>query len=363
MALEFATIETVADFAPLRGEWNDLARRSAVDHAFMRHEWFEAWLTHLPRRGSLRILTARREGRLVGAAPLGLVRSRRRGVGVRLLTFLQSGISPRCHFLVDPDVAPEEVFAGLWSMEGWDLAELQSLDAEEPLTARLQAYLEKRGTCVTERGGLSPYQDMPASWEAFEKTRSKGFRKRFRNSNNRCRKAEGFELVRIDTAEALDAAFDDMLEISRNSWKAQGGTDLVTQSGMGEFFRDFARGTADEGLWVVYLLRLGGKPAAFDYYVRHDGRLVGLRWEYDESFSYYMPGVVVHVAAIKDLLESGGREYDLAGTDTDFKSGLVDATREHLDLTFARGGLRSRLLIALKDALVEGRRAKLLPGG
>jgi CelD/BcsL family acetyltransferase involved in cellulose biosynthesis len=363
MKLEFATIDTPAAFAALREDWNALARRSEVDHAFMRHEWFAAWLQHLPWRGELRILTARRDGRLVGAAPLGLVRTRRRGLTVRLLTFLQSGISPRCHFLVDRDEDPRAVFAGLWSIEGWDLAELQGLAAASPLTGRLVDYLQGRGTCVVEAGGLSPYQDMPDSWEAFEKTRSKGFRKRFRNSYNRCRKAEGYELVKIDTAEGLDAAFPEMLEISRNSWKAEGGTDLVTQSGMGEFFRDFARNTASEGLWVVFLLRIEGRPAAFDYYVRHDGRLVGLRWEYDESLGYYMPGVVVHVAAIKDLIEGGGREFDLAGTDTDFKSGLVDTAREHLDVTFARGGLRSRLLIALKDALVQGRRDKLLPGG
>ena len=363
MALEYATIDSLAAFAGLRDDWNDLARRSDVDHAFMRHEWFGAWLEHLPWQGDLRVLTVRRDGRLVGAAPLRLARTRRRGVGVRLLSFLQSGISPRCHFLVDRDEDPAPIFDGLWSIDDWDLTELKSLARDEPLTGRLVDHLTRRGTCVVETGGLSPYQEMPADWAAFEKTRTKGFRKRFRNSNNRCRKADGYELVKIDTAEAFDAAFDDMLEISRNSWKAQGGTDLVTQAGMGEFFRSFACNTADEGLWVVYLLRIGDRPAAFDYYVRHAGRLVGLRWEYDESFGYYMPGVVVHVAAIKDLLAEGGSEYDLAGTDTDFKSGLVDAAREHIDVTFARGGFKSRVLIALKDALFQGRRDGLLPGG
>jgi len=363
MALEFATIDTPAAFAGLREQWNELARRSAVDHAFMRHEWFSAWLEHLPWRGELRVLTAHRDGRLVGAAPLRLERTRRRGMTVRLLSFLQSGISPRCHFLVDRDEDPTAIFDGLWSIEGWDLAELKSLAEDEALTGSLVDHLVARGTCIVETGGVSPYQEMPADWTAFEKTRSKGFRKRFRNSNNRCRKADGFELLKIETAAAFDDAFADMLEISTNSWKAAGGTDLVTQAGMGEFFRSFARATAADGLWVVYLLRLGGRPAAFDFYVRHDGRLVGLRWEYDESFSYYMPGVVVHVAAIRDLLEDGGREYDLAGTDTDFKSGLVDAARNHVDITFARGGFKSRVLIALKDALVQGRRDGLLPGG
>jgi CelD/BcsL family acetyltransferase involved in cellulose biosynthesis len=280
-----------------------------------------------------------------------------------MLAFMKTGITPRCSFLIDPDEEPTAVFDGLWRIDGWDVAEFKSLVRDDPLTRRFLDHVKSRGVCVVEPGSGSPYQTLPADWEQFEKTRSKGFRKRFRNSNNRCRKADGFELVKIETAAALDEVFDELLEVSRNSWKADGGTDLVTQSGMAEFFRAFARATEDEGLWVVYLMRLEGRAVAFDYYLRHRGRLVGLRWEYDQQYGYYMPGVVVHVAALKDLLASGGVEYDLAGTDTDFKSGLVDSLREHVDVTFGHAGTKSRLLITLKDTLVRSRQAGLLPGG
>lgn len=353
MELDIEILATREAFAAVREEWNDLARRSSVDHAFMRHEWFTAWVDHLPYEGTLSILTARRGGILVGAAPLRIMKVRRRGLTVSMLAFLQSGISPRCHFLVDRNEDPRPVFDAVCDIPGWDLAELKGLATDEPLTTQLLDHLRSRSGCVVEPGARSPYQAMPGSWEEFEKSRSRGFRKRFRNSWNRCETAESFELVTIETAADLDAAFPEMLEISSRSWKAEGGTDLVTQSGMADFFRSFARATAPERLWVVYLMRLEGRPAAFDFYVRHAGRLVGLRWEYDNELSYFMPGTVVHIAAIKDLLASGGREYDLAGTDTDFKSGLVDSVREHVDVTFGNNGLKSRILSGLKHALVR----------
>ena len=306
MATEVELIETPAAFAGLRSQWNDLARRSGVDHAFMRHEWFAAYLEQLPWSGDLRILTVRDGGRLVGAAPLCVQRSRRRGMPLKLLSFLKSGISPRCNVMVDPDADPGMVYEAFWRIPDWDLAELKGLEKDDPATERLLAYLRARGPVVVESGGSSPFQQMPATWEEFETSRTKGFRKRFRNSRNRSESAEKMEIVKIDTAAGFDAAFADMLAVSRNSWKAEGGTDLVTQAGMGEFFRALAHTTEAEQGWVVFLLRLDGKPAAFDFYLCHDGRWVGLRWEYDSSLAYYMPGVVVHVAAIQDLIASGG---------------------------------------------------------
>ena len=72
MELDIEILATREAFAALREEWNDLARRSTVDHAFMRHEWFTAWMDHLPFEGRLSILTARRRRPDQGSAPARL---------------------------------------------------------------------------------------------------------------------------------------------------------------------------------------------------------------------------------------------------------------------------------------------------
>lgn len=340
------------EFIGLRAAWNDLARDSAVDHAFMRHEWFRGWWDHMPHGGELCVMTAWDGDRLVAAAPTMKRRENRKGVSFAALTMMVSGITPRCNFLVREGVAPELAFAGVFAIPGWDVAEFKQMEADAPPTRAFVEYLGRRGGAVVEDGAVSPYGRLPAQWEEFEKTRSRGYRKRFRNSLNRCRSSESFVIERIDTFAGFEARFPDLLTVSANSWKAEGGTDLVTQRGMGEFFREFARDTDAEGLWVAYLLELDGEPVAFDFYVRHDHRLVGLRWEYDNRHRYFMPGVVVHVQAIKDLIaEAGGGEMDLSGTETDFKSGLVDEARRHVDITFGSGSVRAKVLMLGKNAL------------
>lgn len=352
MSIEFRIIDDRHAFGELRPDWNDLARRTPVDHAYVRHQWFANWWDHLPHGGDMRVLAGWRAGRLVAAAPLYVRREKRRGIGFDLLSFMQSGITPRSTFLVDPAEDPCEVFGALREIPGWDVAEFKGLEKEAELTRRFVDWLEGEGGCVVEPGALSPYQRMPADWPAFEKSRRKSYRKRFRNSLNRCEKAEGFGVRKIETASEFEACFEDLLTISRNSWKAEGGTDLVTQRGMAEFFRGFVRDTADEGLWVLHLLSLEGKPVSFGFAVRHGDSMVLLRWEFDDEYRYYMPGVVVHVHAIRDLLaHHPGGEYDLSGAGTEFKSGLVDDVREHIDVTFGRNGVKSRMLMGMKRGL------------
>lgn len=361
MSTSYRIITERDAFLGLRDAWDDLARASGIDHAFMRHAWFRAWWEHMPHGAELAVLTAWEGDLLVAALPTILKRDTRKGATFTMLSLMVSGITPRCNFLVRPGTDPGAAFAGVFAIPGWDVAEFKQFEADHPLTRDFVAFLEGRGGAVVEKGAVSPYGILPPTWQEFEKSRSKGYRKRFRNSLNRCQGAASFGIERIDTYADLEARFADLLTVSRNSWKAEGGTDLVTQGEMGEFLRQFARDTADEGLWVVYLMELEGRPVAFDYYVRHAGRMVGLRWEYDDGCRYYMPGVVVHVQAIKDLIaEAGGGELDLAGTETDFKSGLVDQARLHVDITFGSGSVRAKMLMMGKRALEK---AHQLSGG
>src|SRR5258708_28460269 len=58
-----------SEFDSLRGEWNALLRRSAMDSVFLRWEWMRTWWDIFNRNRKLFILTIRFNDRLVGLAP------------------------------------------------------------------------------------------------------------------------------------------------------------------------------------------------------------------------------------------------------------------------------------------------------
>ncbi|MEU8707830.1 GNAT family N-acetyltransferase [Streptomyces sp. NPDC048565] len=61
------------DFRDLAGEWDALHRRCPTATPFQSHAWLHSWWLSYGVPGRLRVLLARRGGRLIGAAPLMLV--------------------------------------------------------------------------------------------------------------------------------------------------------------------------------------------------------------------------------------------------------------------------------------------------
>ncbi|MFF9687849.1 GNAT family N-acetyltransferase [Streptomyces sp. NPDC014623] len=61
------------DFADLAAEWDALHRRCPTATPFQSHAWLHSWWLSYGVPGRLRVVLARRGGRLIGAAPLMLV--------------------------------------------------------------------------------------------------------------------------------------------------------------------------------------------------------------------------------------------------------------------------------------------------
>jgi len=353
MATQYHLVTDRAEFAALRTHWNQLVSKCEVDHAFMRHEWFECWIGAFHTTGSLAVQTTWSDGQLVAAAPMRIALQKRRGVRLRVLQFLQSSITPRCNLIVDPRTDHSEFFDSLFAIPGWDIMELRSIEMEQPISQALIEYLRRKRDYTIETGVESPYEVLGGTWEAFCNSRPKRCRKSFRNSANRLRKAGTHEIVVLETPDDFQRHFQDLLGISARSWKTEGGTDLPSTPKQADFYRNFSNIGAAEGLCIAYLLYLNGNPIAFDYYLRHERRLAGIRWEYDAKYKYYMPGTVLHARVIKDLLNKGESwEYDLCGMPTEYKSGFVRSLRRHVDITVGRPGVRGKFLILSKKALI-----------
>nr|MBN2276796.1 GNAT family N-acetyltransferase [candidate division Zixibacteria bacterium] len=353
----FKLITDFDEFMTLRQPWNELLDNSDVNHAFMRHEWFECWIKNFLNNGRMSLQTAWMDGILMGVAPLYIIRRKRKGVPFKIKSFLRASISPRCNFILHDSIDPNPFFDSVLTIGNWDFMELMSVDPGQKTTRRFIEYLDSERNYVVEKGIQSPYEILNMNWEAFEKSRSKGNRKNFRNSVNRMKKSGEYTIIKLQNPQEFEKHHEDLLSISSRSWKTEGGTDLKTDFKMASFYRDLGQIGARAGFVTAYILVLNDIPIAFDYYLSHNHRLVGLRWEYDDEYRYQMPGVVLHAHVIRDILKDGHSwELDLAGMVTEAKTGLAKDIRGHVDITVGRPGLKGDLLMFFKKRLV-GRRA------
>jgi CelD/BcsL family acetyltransferase involved in cellulose biosynthesis len=352
MSLDVKMITSRDEFTGMAGHWNDLVERATLRNCFHRHEWYRCWVEHIAPAARLCVVTLVSGGRLVAAAPLQVMTRRRPGIPVRVLGFLQSGITPRSGLLVEHDDLCEPLLAAFDQIKSWHVAEFKSMELEHATTRRFVECLRCRGSVVVEAGMTSPYEELPATWEAYYKSRTNKMRQRFRSAVNRVNQHDEIEVLRLDSYADLRRHFDDLLAISAASWKGAEGTDMATVRQAADFYRAYSERTDGRDAWIVYLLRLDGKPAAFMYLLRDGSHWVALRSDYDEAFAYHMPGVYLHKEVISDLAAlPPPRIYDLVGWATAFKSSLAATGRPLCDLTFGARNISGRMLMQGKALL------------
>ncbi len=355
MSLKTEIIHNFDDFLKLKPAWNELAAATDIDHAFMRHEWFECWIKNLGRRDNLQILTAWRDGQLVAVAPLQLVRQRIKGIPARALTFLASGISPRCNFIMHPSVNPEDFFDALFQIKGPDLVMTRGLEAEAGTTRAYLSYLENHlhGKYHVEPGRHSPYLMAEPDWDSFRKTLPRQFRTNLTTRLNKLQKESSFEVSRITDFEKLDTIFDELVEVSARSWKGEAGTDLKSSPEQCSFYREFSRDAAPAGLWEVWVLKVNGVVTAFEYCLKGQRSLSAIRTDMDTQYQKLGPGNSLKVFLVKDLMNREGTwEYDLGGLAYDYKLRWTKLVRKHIAVTVSAGTMRGNLLMFGKNKLL-----------
>ncbi|WP_405697258.1 GNAT family N-acetyltransferase [Streptomyces sp. NBC_01185] len=94
------------DFADLAAEWDALHRRCPTATPFQSHAWLHSWWLSYGTSGRLRVLLARQDGRLIGAAPLMLAHR-----PMPLLVPMGGSISDFFDILVDGEDAVAAVTA------------------------------------------------------------------------------------------------------------------------------------------------------------------------------------------------------------------------------------------------------------
>jgi len=353
--MEVRLIEPFDTFRQLIQPWNELCRQSPDDHAFMRHEWFEHWLSSQELTDRLHMITAWRDGQLVGVLPLVWRETRYKGIPFRTLRFAESAVSPRCNALIlSPDVlAP---LAGrLTSDRRYQLLELQHLEADSLTTRLLLDYLRVRSPLLVNvsPGRQSPYLALDCSWDEYLQGLTSRRRYWIRNSCVKRLAESGYpHAIRFITDEAeADYLLDFMIEVSGRSWKADIGTAIGQIPSQRRLYTDFTKAGLARGLVEAVVLSMDGKPVAFDYYLRCNRRYSGIRCDFDRSFAQYRPGENLRIALIQRLTQSSApAEVDFGGEVAEHKLQWANHIRSHIVIHAARPFSKGAPVVLWKKA-------------
>lgn len=335
LQLQVERYRSVREMESLREEW-DGAVASSSGEISLTYEWFEALEESHFGGKAIFYLLFRREGLLHVLLPVAIETTRFAKLPVRKISFLANAYCNHNDLIVNHRV---DVGASLCEalpllekhVGGWDLIEIDEVMADSPRMAALEQVCRKLGYPLMKRDiSKSPYIPLGPDFDLFFRSlRSGDARRKIRRLEERLRNMTGFGIRFIRKPEEIYKAMEDILEIERASWKANGGTDIASNKYQIAFYTRLAELASKNGWLDIALLSTASRPMAYEFNLRFGRRCFHLKGSYHSAFKEFSPSKVLKKEVLRISCEDGLEEYDYTGQEQEHKLEWTDKMRRH----------------------------------
>lgn len=349
-------------FASLAREWDELAEAGGSATPFSTHPWLSSWWASFPRRGRVRVLTAREaDGRLAAALPLverALPVFRLRFL--RALTMMGAGISD---YTEAPARPGREAAAGAAFLDHlaadppgrWHAMLLDDFPAGAAAPDALRERAAARGLAARVAEGESTWQvPLPASHETFRGTLSSSLRKHIARTRRKVESEQGGRFLDFSRAPDLDAAMEEFFRLHQLRRASRGEAGNFADEAPRRFHREVARAFRDRGWLRLHFLEVEGRNVAAIYGFQHRGVLYYYLPGFDPEMEKLSPGSLILDRFIEAGIADGATSCDFLRGAEAYKTRWGTVERRSRNLIVSRSPAR----VALHGTLNRLRRRR-----
>jgi CelD/BcsL family acetyltransferase involved in cellulose biosynthesis len=303
--------------------WNRVSANSDSPNVFTTYGWYRVWLRRLivdegRERLQPYVLAIRRDGAIVGIAPLVTRVVSRFGFRIRKLEFLTHH-SDYNDLVVGEDVRSltHQVMKFLArDADDWDFVDLRELRDDRGRLAIMESATADAGLFYrlsSEPDGC-PFMPINAPWSEFRKEKHLRFA-RYASVRIEKKADEGFRVRVIEQPHREKDLLERMIEV-----EAQKNVDGSFSGPFLVHFREVFRCLIDDfgprGLIAVVVVEKGDQLVSWLLLFRSGSKLWDYQTAYHHEFGKFSPGTILISAAIDYGFEHGCDEFDfLRGMD------------------------------------------------
>lgn len=216
----------------------------------------------------------------------------RKGRVPRALTSFDTPHHPYWLFPLAPN-APEAAAAIIEYMLGRsEVVVLRRIHPQSRFCTSLVEAAEGMGLDVllTQAHIADAFVELRESWEEFRKTLSKNIVNDVPRKLRNLQKLGRVEFDIVSSGPSLRPILNECLELETKGWKGARGEPIITDPRTHRFYTSLAKAMGARNRFALYTLRLDGRIIAFEYCLRHRGRIDMLKLSFDPDLSRLSPG-------------------------------------------------------------------------
>jgi CelD/BcsL family acetyltransferase involved in cellulose biosynthesis len=317
----------------LKDDWDALYRRSRREPS-VSFEWSRALVRS--RAGDRRcfIVVLRRAGQVVGLIPMMKERERLFGRAVTVLQPMEDKYATHSDLLLEQD---DGELVGAWldaladpAAGKWDVLQVSRLLEERRLSDVLRSELVRRR--ASHRFRLEPPSfilPLPDSYKAYLAGRSGKLRNYLKRAEKKLAAEGAVTFTRVQPGDPLDHAYDELLDIERESWKHDRGTAISVAPKQAGFYRDLVEAAGQAGTLHLTFLRLDGVAIAHNLGLVSDGQYFYSKTSYRHAYRPHGAASIGRARLIEMLIAEGCTALDFPGEPYEWEQQWTDTVRWH----------------------------------
>jgi CelD/BcsL family acetyltransferase involved in cellulose biosynthesis len=368
--LNTEVITSLDGFNALREDWNSLLPGDDGNDLPLSWMWFDAWLqgfwrsvTRADPRARLHILVVRDDQGIAAIAPMAIHELKYHGFRVLMTHSLANGSTPYWDLVLrsgldEPTL--ESICSAVFTAAPTAVTLLSRLRDSSPVRrylARLQRNAWNDLNLIR-----TPLVHCSGTLEAHLGSLSRKYRRGLRKKLKTFDATADTRVERHQLGSSHDPLFDQMVAVSRRSWKSAHGSDLGSHADHRQFLSAMVDQLGPLGRAEIWIAYRGDEAIACELHMRSGRVTFPIQADYCESARSLSPGSVVEHHALAAAFEDPVLDvYDSCAADYWYLQRLTDSYREAHDTMIFSSDPRARLIqlaeFGAKPVLIWLRRA------
>jgi len=340
--LKVESITNFQDFLKLEPIWNKILEQSDADSPFLTFEWISTWwrcfkdeIDSFGYEKSLHILLVKDKDKVIALAPLMTCKKRIAFFPCTIISNIVNWHSFKSSFiLIEKKAEALECLLNYFkTFSNWDLIDLYYLPNESDSYLVLMKVLKKNKDyfCyVGEKPFLrSPHLPIETDWETFFASKRSKERNDITRKLRKLRNFKEFKIEKITSFKKGVSPINEIFEIEKNTWQFKNKTSMISKPALKKFYSQIAEIADKKGWLYFFILKINGKPVAFEYNLKYKNIVYNLKIGHDSNFNKLGPGIVLKYFVLKNTFKDGFKEFDFLGSDEEYKKRWTKHVRTH----------------------------------